>query len=67
MSTQLWTPRRAASKARRKLTAIRELLLGIAYLWGDEDAYIDALVGETLEKCNDIADAVVERLGEDAS
>jgi len=59
---QAWTPKRAASKTRRKITAIREQLEGIAYIWGGEDNYIDTLVGEAMEHMDGIQKAVSEHL-----
>lgn len=67
MAMQSWTPKRAAAKSRRKIEAVRTLLLGIAYEWSDEDNYIITLVDDVIASLNELKEAINERPGEDAS
>ena len=67
MATQLWTPKRAAAKSRRKIEASRKLLQEVAYQWGDVDNYLVLLVDGLLESLDALKEAINEHLEEDAS
>ncbi len=49
MARQVWTPKRAAAKSRRKVEAARRLLQEIAYEWGEVDNYV-VLAVENIER-----------------
>ena len=58
MAKQSWTPKRAAAKSRRKIEAVRKLLLDIAYIWGGDDNYIVLLVDNAISSLDELKETI---------